>query len=446
MKDSRFKITGGAALKGGVEISGAKNSVLPLLFSAILAEGRHELRNAPDLADVDTALTLLRAIGLQVKKEKSAICVHNSMPEPPASLPEGPAQEMRASILCLGPLLARFGRAALPLPGGCVIGARPIDLHLKGLRAMGSSIEIKKNMIFAKAAKGLKAAKIRFPAPSVGGTENLLMAAVLAKGKTIIQNAAIEPEIFDLMGYLRSMGAKISQTGARELSIEGRKLLEPSAPYTVMPDRIEAGTWLLAAAVTGGEVLAKNCRPQHLAALLEKLRACGFFYEAGKDSALLRSPAAGGAGSLKAAHIATAPFPGFPTDLQPQFAALMTRLPGESALKETVFEGRFRHLEGLKKMGAAAGVKVWGKTGQTVWIKGPSALKGACVQAGDLRGGAGLILAALAAEGCSFVSGARYLDRGYENLVPKLRSLGASIERLPLPAESSVQEAAPAMS
>lgn len=412
-----IKIKGGAVLQGEVSVSGAKNSVLPLLFSTLLAKGLHEFHNVPQLNDVFTAVNILQSLGLEVKREGSALQIKN-----PGDLQTKPnpssVKGMRASVLCLGPLLALFHKCEMPLPGGCSIGERPIDLHLKGLRALGAKIEIQEGHILATTEKGLKGASIHFDFPTVGGTENLILAAVKAKGTTVLKNIAIEPEIFDLIEYLKKLGAKIEKTGQREVTIEGTDTLEPKKPYSVIPDRIEAGTLLLAGAITGGEISVTKCQPQHLRALLKALESCGWRIFQEQDKIHLK-----GTEKIHGLHIETAVYPGFPTDLQSQFIALMTQLNGLSSLKENIFERRFLYVKELKKMGAQIEIKDQRKA----LIKGNQVLKGAEVKATDLRASAGLVLGGLVAEGETTISRVYHLLRGYENLHLKLHSLGASI-------------------
>ena len=422
-----LRIIGGSCLKGSVRVSGAKNAVLPLLFSTLLAEGEHEFHNVPRLTDVETATDILISLGLSVRREGSVLQVitpsdFGDRPSPPA------VQKMRAGILCLGPLLACRRSAQLPLPGGCVIGKRPVDLHLKGLRRLGASIEVKNGIIYANAKRKLKGGDIVLDFPTVGGTENLLTASATAEGTTRIKNIALEPEVFDLISYLRKTGARISvQADRRECVIEGVEKLSPPGPHRVIPDRISAGTFLLAGAVTGGELSVRDCEPQRLTALTHKLKECGFAVEEEKTQLVLKSSSI-----RKSVNIKTRYYPGFPTDLQAQFMALMTQLKGVSALEETVFENRFRHVRELKRLKAEIEV-----TGQTARIRGPVTLKGAPVAATDLRAGAGLALAGLVAEGETLILSTHHLTRGYDNLHGKLKSLGADIEPLP-PRENSL--------
>ena len=418
-RESYIKIKGGSVLEGEVEVSGAKNAILPLLFSSLLAEGTHEFYNVPDLKDVSIALQILESLGFLLKKEGSSLQVISSYKR--GSFPSKElVGQMRASILCLGPLLSRFGEARIPFPGGCVIGARPIDLHLKGLKSFGAHIEVEEGIIYARAPKGLKGAKIVLDFPTVGGTENLIMAAVLAQGQSWIQNAAIEPEVLNLVGYLKKMGAKI-EFSSREIKIEGVTCLKPFSGYFVIPDRIEAGTLLLAGAITGGEIVLRNCCPDHLLALRKALQCSGFFLESDKNEIRLESTK-----KREALDLGTEVYPGFPSDLQSQFMALMTQLKGLSSLTENIFEDRFRHVLELRKLGASIELK----ENRRALVHGPVSLKGTDLRISDLRAGAGLILAALVAKGESRVFSLHHLDRGYENLDQKLRSLGANIERI----------------
>ena len=413
-----LKIIGGNRLKGSVGVSGAKNAVLPLLFSTLLAKGEHEFHNVPRLTDVETAVDILTSLGLFVLREGSVLRVvtpsdFGNRPSPVA------VQKMRAGVLCLGPLLARHREVQLPLPGGCVIGKRPVDIHLKGLRKLGACVEVRNGTIYAKAEKKLTGGDIVLDFPTVGGTENLLMAGAAAEGTTRIKNIALEPEVLDLVAYLKKMGAMISlRADRRECLIEGVKKLTPPAPHRVIPDRIEAGTLLLAGAVTGGEVAVRDCEPQHLTALIHKLRECGFTVKEGKTQLVLKP-----ASRRKSVNIKTRYYPGFPTDLQAQFMALMTQLKGVSTVEETIFENRFRHVRELKRLRAEIEV-----ADQTARICGPVTLKGTLVSATDLRAGAGLALAGLVAEEETLVLSTHHLTRGYDKLHKKLKSLGADIE------------------
>lgn len=419
-KKPYLKIYGGRALKGEVNVSGAKNSVLPLLFASLLAEGEHRFDNVPHLQDVSSALKILSSLGLSYKREGSQLLVKNSDFTETCPCPEN-AKLFRASVLCLGPLLSRLKKVKIPLPGGCEIGFRPIDIHLTGLEKLGASIFIKEGCVYGSApADGLKASEIRLNFPSVGATENLIMASVLAKGTTRLQNVACEPEISDLISYLKSLGAKIDQKNFRELQITGVSQLKPlPKAYKVISDRIEAGTWLIAGACTQGEILVKRCQPEHLASLLEKLKQAGFIVEAKGSEISLRVGK-----KHRAVDIKTGVYPSFPTDLQSQFVALMTQLEGLSSLEETVFENRFRYIKQLNFLEACIQIRDQCKA----FVKGPVFLKGNEMKATDLRAGAGLVLAGLVAEGESRLYGLHHIERGYERFFSKLQSLNADVE------------------
>ena len=412
-------IKGGSVLKGTVQASGAKNSALPILFSTILADGEYKLCNIPLLKDVTIALEILQSIGFSFQRDKDVLTIKSSYSKGSSPAKES-VQEMRASFLCLGPLVAKYKEAKIALPGGCKIGKRPIDLHLKGLEALGVTVSCSDGWVHAKAPEGLKGNTISLDFPTVGGTENLIMASVLAQGKTVIKNRACEPEISDLIKALKQMGALIKETGDREITIEGVKKLKPFLNYRIIPDRIETGTLLLAGAITGGEIRVENCNPEHLTSFIDKLKDCGYVFEIQSNAITLKST-----GVKKPTHIETEVYPGFPTDLQSCFIALMTQLEGESSLTENIFENRFHYLKELKKLQASIRMK----DEATVFVNGPVSLKGALVRSTDLRASSGLILAALVAKGRSYVTDISHLDRGYEGLHKKLKSLGASIER-----------------
>lgn len=416
---SYFKIQGGGALKGEVCVSGAKNSALPLLFASLLADGEHKFKNIPFLKDVQLALKVLSSFGVSFKRSDGELCISTSKLTESNSCLES-AGLFRASVLCLGPLLARFGKVKIPLPGGCDIGSRPIDIHLKGLQQMGAEVSIKEGFIHGFSPKGgLKSADIYLDFPSVGATENLVMAAVLAKGKSCLRNTANEPEIIDLINYLKSLGAQIKQTQPGEIQINGTSCLKTQPkPYTVIPDRIEAGTWLIAGACTKGEVLVKNCQAKHLQVLLEKLKSVGFIIESEGTEIFLRSGK-----KQKSVNIKTGVYPFFPTDLQSQFMVLMTQLKGLSSLEETIFENRFRYIKQLNLLGASIEVK-----GNSAFVKGPIHLKAHKMEATDLRAGAGLALAGLIADGVSELYGLHHIERGYENFFSKLKSLNGNID------------------
>jgi UDP-N-acetylglucosamine 1-carboxyvinyltransferase len=411
-------INGGRRLAGEVTVSGAKNAALPLLFATLLAPGPHRLGNLPRLRDITTAERLLAELGADVDSSNGILKISteqiNSM-EAPYDL----VRTMRASVLVLGPLLARYGKARVSLPGGCAIGARPINLHLKGLEAMGAEIHLENGYVEASAAQ-LQGARIHFDIPTVGGTENLMMAATLAKGTTVLENAAREPEIIDLALALQGMGAQIEGAGSDTITIEGVDGLAPM-DYRVMPDRIEAGTFLIAAAMTGGKVGVKGGCAEHMEALLSKLEEAGATIAATPETLWVEGPE-----EIKSVNIKTQPHPGFPTDMQAQFMAMMALGNGTSMITEAVFENRFMHVSELQRMGADISIE-----GHTAAVKGVSALHGAPVMATDLRASACLVLAGLAADNTTEINRIYHLDRGYENLEEKFRGLGADIERVP---------------
>ena len=420
----KIRVIGGKTLKGEVRVSGSKNAVLPLLFSTLLAEGEHVFHNVPVLKDVETVFLLMKSFGCEVERKQGPTgTVKIRIPARLSSIkaPYHLVRQMRAGILSLGPLLARHGRAEVSLPGGCAIGTRAIDWHLQGLRQMGARIELKQGLIFARAEGKLKPARILLDFPTVGGTENLMMAAVLAGGETLIENSAREPEIGELAEYLNKMGACIEGAGGDLIKITPKGSLLP-AEHTVVADRIEAGTLLLAGAVTKGNVRIYGCVPEHLDALLFKLISAGFHVKTGTDFVELSSPA-----QFSAENVVTAPYPGFPTDLQAQFIALMTQAKRGTAslIKETIFENRFMHIPELNRMGADIHLD-----GPTACVQGGSVLQGAPVTATDLRASAGLILAGLAARGETLIHRVYHLDRGYEFLEKKLSILGANIKRI----------------
>lgn len=409
-------ITGGNRLRGEVRISGAKNSALPILASTILGGGECVITNVPRVVDVLTMGKLLGILGAQVSHEANravikADVIHST--EAPYDL----VKTMRASVLVLGPLLARWGEAKVSLPGGCAIGSRPVNLHLAGLAKLGADISIEHGYITAR-AKRLKGARIYCDTTTVTGTENLMMAASLAEGTSVIENAAKEPEIVDLAEFLTKRGARIAGAGTDVLTIEGVRELH-GADHEVIPDRIEAGTHLVAGAITDGDVTITHCRPVHLEAVLMKLREAGADIQVEGQTVRIKRN-----GRLKGTDVRTLPFPGFPTDMQAQMVALMALTEGTSVVTETVFESRFMHVEELRRMGADIRVE-----GNRLVVTGRPTLTGAPVMASDLRASAGLILAGLAAEGETEVQRVYHLDRGYERIEEKLRAVGANIER-----------------
>lgn len=412
----KIVIKGGVSLHGEVQVSGAKNSALPLLFATLLADGESEICNIPALRDINTAVKLLRELGAETTQQADCLRVDaRKIQSIEASYDL--VKTMRASVLVLGPLLARFGQARVSLPGGCAIGARPINLHLKGFEALGAEITLDHGYVEAKAEK-LVGAKINFDIPTVGGTENLLMAASLAEGETVLENAAREPEIVQLAEALNSMGAKIEGAGTAVVRIQGVKKLRP-LKCSVIPDRIEAGTFMIAAAVTGGNVLVRGAVREHQEALIGKMIEAGVRIEEEADGLRVIGP-----DKLKSVDIRTSVFPGFPTDMQAQFMALMTKAEGTSKISETVFENRFMHVCELQRMGADIQID-----GHSAIIRGSEELTGAPVMATDLRASASLILAGLAATNTTEVSRIYHLDRGYEKIEKKLAALGARIWR-----------------
>jgi len=414
----KIRIAGGKTLEGSVRVSGAKNSTLPLLFSTLLANGEHRFQNVPELKDVDSTFQLLETLGARSILENHVATIGVSDVtsfEAHYDL----VRKMRASILCLGPLMGRYGRARVSLPGGCAIGARPINLHLDALEKMGAKIKLEGGYVEAECKK-LRGTTIMFDTVTVTGTENVLMAAVLAEGETILENAAKEPEVTDLVQYLARMGAKIEGIGTSILKIKGVTSLKPST-HTVIADRIEAGTLLLAGAITGGDVLVEGCAPVTIEHLILKLREAGFRIEEGPNHVRIRPTS-----RWYGVDMTTAPFPGFATDLQAQFMAVLCHAQGTSIVTETIFENRFMHVQELIRMGADISAQM-----RVAIVRGkPGCLQGAPVMATDLRASASLVLAGLVARGETVVSRIYHLDRGYERLEEKLRSLGADIERV----------------
>jgi len=411
-------INGGVKLHGSVRISGAKNAVLPILAATLLADGPATIENVPHLHDVTTTMELLGCMGVMVSvDEKLSVEVDSSTIEN-YTAPYHLVKTMRSSILVLGPLLARFGEAEVSLPGGCAIGSRPVDLHIKGLQDMGAEIDVSNGYIHAK-AKRLKGARLVLDIVTVTGTENLMMAAALADGTTIIENAAREPEVVDLANFINTMGGKISGAGTDTITIEGVEKLNGTR-YRVLPDRIETGTFLVAAAITGGSITVKDTEPKLLDAVIDKLREAGAKIEVGDDWITLDMEGK----RPKAVSVRTAPYPAFPTDMQAQFAALNTIAEGTATVVETVFENRFMHVQELKRMGADIEIE-----GNTAIIRGVDKLTSAPVMATDLRASASLIIAGLVASGETEVQRIYHIDRGYENIEEKLALLGAKIRR-----------------
>jgi UDP-N-acetylglucosamine 1-carboxyvinyltransferase len=409
-------ISGGKRLSGEVRISGAKNSALPILASTILGGGECIITNVPRVVDVLTMGKLLGILGAKVSHEGNCAVIQADVIES-TEAPYDLVKTMRASVLVLGPLLARWGEAKVSLPGGCAIGSRPVNLHLAGLAKLGADISLDHGYITAK-AKRLRGGRIYCDTPTVTGTENLMMAASLAEGATVLENAAKEPEIVDLADFLIKRGARIHGAGTDEITIEGVRELH-GADHEVIPDRIETGTYLAAAAITRGDVTATHCRPGHLEAVLMKLREAGAEIQEEKDTVRLTMP-----GNLRGTDVKTLAFPGFPTDMQAQMAAVMSLAEGTSVVTETVFESRFMHVEELRRMGADIRVE-----GNRLVVTGCKQLTGAPVMASDLRASAGLIVAGLAAEGTTQIQRVYHLDRGYERIEEKLGALGADVRR-----------------
>ena len=417
---NKLLIQGGSILQGEIRISGAKNAVLPILAATLLADGPAVVENVPHLQDVTTTVALLGSMGVTVVIDETMSVEVDTSTINSQVAPYDLVKTMRSSILVLGPLLARYGYAEVSLPGGCAIGSRPVNIHIKGLQDMGADIEVKNGYIYARADR-LQGARIVMDLVTVTGTENLMMAAALAEGTTILENAAREPEVVDLADFLITMGAKISGAGTDTITVEGVERLQ-GARYRVVPDRIETGTFLIAAAITGGKVKLKNTNPFILDSVLDKLKEAGAEMESGDDWVSLdmhrQRP--------KPVNIRTAPYPAFPTDMQAQFTALNTIANGTGTVVETIFENRFMHVQELQRMGADIEVE-----GNTAIVRGVEELTGAPVMATDLRASASLILSGLVAKGETAVQRIYHIDRGYELIEEKLAALGAKIRRIP---------------
>ena len=413
-------IEGGKRLQGEVRISGAKNAALPLIAATLLTPGSHVLTNVPDLRDTRTMLRLMEYLGVRHNREGDVVTIDTSDLHH-AEAPYDLVKTMRASVLVLGPLVARLGKARVSLPGGCAIGARPINFHIKGLERLGVTCRLENGYVDASIDGRLRGDVIYFDIPSVTGTENMLMAAVLAEGTTVIKNAAREPEVGNLVDMLNSMGGRIEGNGTDRLTIHGVESLQP-ANCAIIPDRIEAGTYLLAIAATGGEGTITNCNPEHLPSLLDKLRAVGMRIEEGADTITIRQP--GGGGGLQSVDITTRPYPGYPTDLQAQFMALMALGNGVCVIQETIFENRFMHVPELQRLGA--NIRIDGNSA-VITGKSMECLTGARVRATELRASFWLVVAGLAASGRTEISRIYHLERGYERLVEKLTCLGAKV-------------------
>lgn len=418
---SKFLIRGGNRLSGSVKVDGAKNAVLPIIAASILAsEGTSVIEDVPWLTDVETISKVTMALGAEVKRVDDTTLHIDSQNVNEWIADESLVRQMRASFLVMGPLLARMGRARVALPGGCAIGARPVDQHIKGFEALGAKVEVKLGYVEARAnGNRLKGTRIYLDIQSVGATQNIMMAATLAEGRTVIENAAKEPEIVDLANFLNAMGAVVRGAGTDIIKIDGVESLH-SANHTVIPDRIQAGTFLIAAAITGGDVYVEGAISNHLKPVIAKLKEAGVKIE--EDVTGIR--AVGGPG-IKALDVKTQPYPGFPTDVQAQMMSLLTVLPGTSLVTESVFENRFMHVPELQRMGADVKIE-----GRTAMITGVPFLTGASVRATDLRAGAALIIAGLGAQGDTIVNEVYHIDRGYLHIEDKLRSIGADITRI----------------
>jgi len=414
----KIVVEGGSRLVGSIPVSGAKNAALPILAAALLPTGPSTFKNVPLLQDVATMAKLLRQLGGEVEGRRTMVVHPPHGKKVKLEAPYELVKTMRASILVLGPLVARFGKARVSQPGGCAIGTRPIDQHLKGLAAMGAKIHLDHGYVDVE-CKRLKGATIVFDMPTVTGCENLMMAAALAKGRTVLENAAREPEIEDLANLLNKMGARVSGAGTPVITIDGVDELQP-VEHTIIPDRIEAGTFAIAAAITRGDVLLEGAVPEHMDAVLAKLRGAGVTVTVEAGGVRVR-----GGGDLRAVDITTQPHPGFPTDMQAQFMVLATQAKGESVIKETIFENRFMHVPELGRMGAEIHVD-----GRVAVIRGTRKLAGAAVMATDLRASASLVIAGLIASGKTEVLRVYHLDRGYESIEKKLRGAGAKIKRV----------------
>ncbi|MGE5583689.1 MAG: UDP-N-acetylglucosamine 1-carboxyvinyltransferase [Bacillota bacterium] len=416
----RLEINGGRKLYGAVTISGAKNAVLKLMAASLLANNSCFIRNVPRIRDVEIMIGVLRALGAEVSWEDDSTLLIKPTYGLGYSAPDELVREMRASVQVMGPLLTKIGRVKLSHPGGCTIGQRPIDLHLKGFEALGAKVVEEHGYVFVQADR-LKGNEIHLDFPSVGATENIMAAAILAEGTTVIRNAAKEPEIIEEQNFYNRLGARIRGAGTDTIKIEGvPRLNEREIDYMVIPDRIEAGTFMVAAAITGGDVTIEDVIPEHVEALTSKLREIGVNIETGEEKIRVKSEK-----RFKGVNVTVLPYPGFPTDLQPQITALLSIADGTSVITENVFGGRFSYVDELIRMGAVIRVE-----SRSAIVKGTSRLSGAAVYAPDLRAGAALVISGLAAEGRTTLEGLQYLDRGYERLESKLTAIGAEIRRI----------------
>lgn len=409
-------VTGGTRLAGEIEVSSSKNAILPILAASLLTGERIVINKVPDIKDVGIITRLINDLGVNIRHHQNSLIIEgeSNSTTPPYEL----VKQIRASFLVMGPLLARRGLVRVSLPGGCAIGNRPIDLHLKGLKALGADITLSHGDVVAKAAR-LNATHIYLDYPSVGATENIIMAAAMAKGITYIENAALEPEIADLANFINQMGGRISGAGTNLIKVQGVTELH-GCEYTPIPDRIEAGTYMVAAAATGGELIINNVNPEHVKAISAKLEETGVRMHEGEESIKVKH-----SGSIKPVYLKTLPYPGFPTDMQAQFMAYLSRSAGSSVITESVFENRFMHVQELIRLGANIKIE-----GRTAIVKGVRQLTAAKVKATDLRAGAALIIAGLMAEGNTTITDSEHIDRGYQDIIEKLNSVGGKIQRM----------------
>lgn len=426
----KYVINGGTTLHGEVEISGAKNAAVAIIPAALMVDGVCRIENLPQISDTDMLLTILSELGARVRYINSSAveidCTDVHLQDAPYEL----MRKIRASYYLIGAMLGRFGSAKTTMPGGCNFGVRPIDQHIKGMTALGAAVDVKNGFVYADAAGGrLHGARIYLDKVSVGATMNIILAATLAQGRTIIENAAREPHIVDLANFLNSMGADVRGAGTDTVKVNGVDRLH-GGTYTIIPDQIEAGTYMVAAAATGGEVLVKNVIPKHLECISAKLRETGTIVQEYEDSVLVK-----GASTLRRANVKTLPYPGFPTDMQPQMGVLLCLAAGTSVITEEIYDNRFKYVNELRKMGAEIQVD-----GRVAIIEGGTRLTGAPVMACDLRAGAAMVIAGMCASGVTQVEDIHYIERGYENFVGKLRQLGADIEIVSFPDEQDGSE------
>ena len=423
MNVEKYVINGGATLRGEVEISGAKNAAVAIIPAALLVDGVCRIENIPQISDADMLLTILSHLGSKVRFINRTTIEIDSSSARCIDAPYDLTRKIRASYYLIGAMLGRFGKAKTTMPGGCNFGVRPIEQHIKGMTALGAEVDIRNGFVFAEATEGcLRGTRIYLDKVSVGATMNIILAAVTARGRTIIENAAREPHIVDLANFLNSMGADVRGAGTDTIKINGVEKLHGGS-YTIIPDQIEAGTYMVAAAATGGEVLIKNVIPKHLECISAKLRETGTIIQENEDSVLVK-----GAKHLRRANLKTLPYPGFPTDMQPQMGALLCLANGTSVITEGIYDNRFKYINELRKMGAEIQVD-----GRVAVIEGGNELSGAVVQACDLRAGAAMVIAGLCAKGETIVEDVHYIERGYENFVGKLRALGADISVVDFP-------------